>query len=135
MADILWQCTIPLKPVTKKNSNQIVTSNGKYRLIPSEKFLKYQRDCKWFIKPPAEPIDCKCNIKAIYYMPDRHRVDITNLHNALHDVLVHFEVIKDDNCKIVVGTDGSRVKVDRQNPRTEVTITKVEEITGFEVRE
>lgn len=133
MADMLWQCTIPLKPVTKKNSNQIVTRNGKYRLIPSEKFLRYQRECGWFIKSPAEPIDCKCNIKAVYYMPDRHRVDITNLHNALHDVLVHFEVIKDDNCKIVVGTDGSRVKVDRQNPRTEITITRVEEMTGFEV--
>lgn len=133
MAEILWQCTIPLKPRTKKNHNRIVQCNGKPRPIPSKAFEEYQRDCKWFIKPPAEPIDCKCNIKAVYYMPDRHRVDITNLHNALHDVLVHFEVIKDDNCKIVVGTDGSRVKVDRQNSRTEVTITKVEEITGFEV--
>ena len=133
MAEILWQCTIPLKPATKKNSGRIVYRGKKPLLLPSEKFLQYQKDCKWFIKPPAEPIDCKCNIKAIYYMPDRRRVDITNLHNALHDVLVDFKVIKDDNCKIVVSTDGSRVKVDRQNPRTEVTITKVEEMTGFEV--
>jgi len=27
------------------------------------------------------------NIKAIYYMPTRRVVDITNLHSALHDVL------------------------------------------------
>ena len=132
MAVILGWGTIPLKPKTKKNHNRIVQCNGKPRPIPSKAFEEYQRDCRWFIKPPAEPIDCKCNIKAVYYMPDRHRVDITNLHNALHDVLVHFEVIKDDNCKIVVGTDGSRVKVDKENPRTEITITKVEEITGFE---
>ena len=133
MAEILWRGTIPLKPKTKKNHNRIVQCNGKPRPIPSKAFEEYQKECKWFIKSPAEPIDCKCNIKAIYYMPDRHRVDITNLHNALHDVLVHFRVIADDNCKIVVSTDGSRVKVDKGNPRTEITITKVEEITGFEV--
>lgn len=133
MAEVLWQCIIPLKPVTKKNSSRIVKRNGKPVPIPSKKFEEYQEDCKWFIKPPAEPIDCKCNIKAVYYMPDRRRVDITNLHNALHDMLVHFGVIKDDNCKIVVGTDGSRVRVDKKNSRTEITITKIEEITGFEV--
>ena len=66
-------------------------------------------------------------------MPDRRRVDITNLHSALHDILTHYGVIADDNCKIVVATDGSRVKVDRDNPRTEVIVTKVEEMTGFEV--
>ena len=133
MGEILWQCTIPLKPVTKKTSIRIVTRNGKPVPIPSKEFEVYQRDCGWFIKVPDEPIDCKCNIKAVYYMPDRRRVDITNLHSALHDILTHYNVIADDCCKIIVGTDGSRVKVDRGNPRTEVVITKVEEITGFEV--
>lgn len=133
MAEILWQCTISLNPRTKKNSSQIVTRNGRSRLIPSENFLRYQKDCGWCIKAPNKPIDCKCNIKAVYYMPDRRRVDITNLHSALHDILTHYGVIADDNCKIVVATDGSRVKVDRDNPRTEVIVTKVEEMTGFEV--
>ena len=50
--------------------------------------------------------------------------DLTNLHEALHDILVKYHVIADDNCKIIVSTDGSRVLYDRENPRTEVTITK-----------
>lgn len=133
MNEMLWQCTIPLKPVTKKNSSQIVACGSRPKIIPSKKFKEYQEDCGWFIKAPDKPIDCKCNIKAIYYMPTRRRVDITNLHSALHDIFVHYKVIADDCCKIVVGTDGSRVKVDRDNPRTEVVITKVEEVTGFEV--
>lgn len=133
MAEILWQCTIPIKPVTKKNSGRIVYRGRKPLLLPSEKFSQYQNECGWFIKPPQKPIDCKCNIKAVYYMPDRRRVDITNLHSALHDILTHYRVIDDDNCKIVIGTDGSRVMYDKDNPRTEVVITKCEEITGFEV--
>ena len=68
------------------------------------------------------------NIKAIYYMPTRRVVDITNLHSALHDVLVHYQVIEDDNCKIVVSTDGSRVRYSKENPRTEVEITDSHEI-------
>ncbi len=54
-------------------------------------------------------------------------MDITNLHSALHDILVASGVLKDDSSlspRIVVGTDGSRVLVDRENPRTEVEITE-----------
>ena len=70
------------------------------------------------------------NVKAVYYMPQARRVDLTNLNSALHDVLVKAEVLKDDSSlspRIVVGTDGSRVEVDRDNPRTEVEITEAGE--------
>ena len=130
MFDMLWQYTIPIPPKTKKNHNR-VTKNKK--VLPSVEFEEYQEACGWFIKAPDKPIDCKCNIKAVYYMPTRRRVDITNLHSALHDILVHYRVIADDNCKIVIGTDGSRVKYDKNNPRTEVVITEADEVTGFEV--
>lgn len=132
MAEVLLQFTIPLRPITKKNNWRIVKKNNKRSVIPSEAYEKYEKDCGWFIKKPDKPIDCKINIKAVYYMPGKYKVDITNLHNALHDILVHYGVIKDDNCKIVLGTDGSRVKVDKQNPRTEVTITTLDEVTGYE---
>lgn len=66
------------------------------------------------------------NVKAVYYMPNRRRVDLINLHEALHDILVHYKVLADDNCKIIVSTDGSYVDVDKWEPRTEVTITEVE---------
>lgn len=134
MAEILIEFTIPLPPVTKKNSSRIVYSynKGQPKLIPSKRFTEYQKSCGWFIKKPSKSIECKVNIKAVYCMPTRRRVDITNLHSALHDVLVHYGVIKDDSCDIVVATDGSRVIYDKDNPRTEVTITRSEEVTGFE---
>ena len=68
-------------------------------------------------------IDYPVNVKATYYMPTKCKVDIVNLHSALHDILVKCGVLKDDNCRIVVSTDGSRVRYDKENPRTEIEIT------------
>lgn len=117
--------TIKLPPVTKKNSMQIVGNGKRPKLIPSAQYRRYERDAGWFLKPLAiaEPV----NIRAIYFMPARRKVDITNLESALMDVLVKYGVIADDNCRVVVSTDGSRVMYDKENPRTEVTITKSKE--------
>ena len=117
--------TIKLPPVTKKNSMQIVGNGKTPMLIPSAQYRRYERDAGWFLKPLAisEPV----NIRAIYFMPARRKVDITNLESALMDVLVKYGVIADDNCRVVVSTDGSRVMYDKENPRTEVTITKSKE--------
>lgn len=119
--------TIPLPPITKKNSQRIIINRRTNRpmIIPSKQYKQYATDCGYFIRPPDKPIDKPVNIKAIYYMPTRRRVDLTNLHEALHDILVENGVLKDDNCKIIVSTDGSRVKYDKENPRTEVEITEV----------
>ena len=58
-------------------------------------------------------------------MQTRRKVDLTNLHEALHDILVKYGVLEDDNFKIIQSTDGSRVSYDKWHPRTEVEITRV----------
>ena len=65
----------------------------------------------------------RVNIRAVFYMPTRRRCDLVNLEEALLDVLVRYGVIQDDNFEIVAGMDGSRVDYDKKEPRTEVTIT------------
>jgi Holliday junction resolvase RusA-like endonuclease len=114
--------TIPLPPITKKNSQQIITCKGRPMIIPSKQYKEYEKNCKIFL-PHGDPIDKPVNVKALYYMPTRRRVDLTNLESALMDVLVHHGVLADDNSNIVVSTDGSRVLYDKENPRTEVEIT------------
>ena len=109
--------TILGKPITKKNSQRIVVCKNRPMILPSKAYLKYEKDCKKYM-PDTKQIDYPINVKAVYYMPTRHRVDLTNLHEALHDILVKYNVIADDNCKIIVSTDGSRVLYDRENPRT-----------------
>ena len=61
-------------------------------------------------------------------MPTKRRVDLGNLQASTCDILVKYKVIADDNCKIVASMDGSKVFYDKDNPRTEITITKLEEI-------
>ena len=125
--------TIPLCPITKKNSQRIIQrympskKKSVPMIIPSAKYVSYAEECGYWVKPKGAKIDYPVNVKALYYMPTRRRVDLTNLHEALHDILVKYEVLADDNSKIVAATDGSRVLYDKDNPRTEVTITVLDD--------
>lgn len=117
--------TIPVAPITKKNHQQIIRVKGKPMVIPSKQYRQYEKDCAPFLR--AAGIDKPVNVKAVYYMPTRRRVDLVNLHESLCDVLVRYGVISDDNSKIIVSMDGSRVMYDKDNPRTEVEIEEVEQ--------
>jgi Holliday junction resolvase RusA-like endonuclease len=79
----------------------------------------------WFIPRPKTPIDFPVNVKCLFYMPTRRRCDLTNLLEAIDDVMVAAEVVVDDNSTIIAGHDGSRVLYDKENPRTEVVITAI----------
>lgn len=118
------------RPITKKNSSQIKyrnTRNGRKPFIcPSEQFLNYQNACGWQLSGKYRiGVNAPINLKCVYYMPTNHKVDLCNLLSATCDILVHYGVIKDDNSKIVVSHDGSRVMHDKDNPRVEIFIEEV----------
>lgn len=115
------------RPITKKNSSQIVLNKttGKPLLIPSKQYKQYEKDAGWQIKCKGLMIDYPVNVKCVYYMPTKHRVDLCNLLEATCDILVKYKVIADDNSNIVASHDGSCVLYDKNNPRTEVEITAV----------
>lgn len=118
--------TINLPPITKKNHQQIIfnRNTGQRMVIPSKQYRQYEHDCAWYM--PPEKAEGRVNIKALFYMPTHRKVDLTNLLEALNDILVKYGVIEDDNSNVVVSVDGSRVLYDKENARTEVEITKGE---------
>lgn len=129
------QFTIPTEPRTKKNHQQIrynrrsgrrfVSTSNEYKSYVAEtSFILNQIKVKNKLK---NPITGPVNVKAIYYMASRRVVDISNLHECLHDVLVHADILLDDSCRVIVGTDGSRVRYDKTNPRTEVVIEEIKD--------
>lgn len=120
---------IPLPPVTKKNSQQILVSlaTGKPFVMPSKKFRQYEQEAKLFLKKPKAPIDYPVNVKCKFYLPTRRRTDLTNLLEAVDDLLVSAGILADDHYGIVAGHDGSRCFVDRDLPRTEIVITRMKE--------
>ena len=116
--------TIKLAPITKKNSQQILVNKatGRPFIMPSKQYKEYERDAMWFIPRPEQPIDTPVNVKCTFYMPTRRKVDLTNLLEAVDDIMVKAGLLKDDHSGIVVSHDGSRVLYDKENPRTEVEI-------------
>ena len=113
-------------PITKKNSQRIVHTGQYYRILPSKQYKRYEADCLAQITGDMrQNIDNPVNLKAVYYMPTRRKVDLVNLLEASCDILVHAGVLQDDNCSIVVGHDGSRVDYDKHNPRVEIEIREM----------
>lgn len=113
-------------PITKKNSQRIISVGGRWRIIPSKQFVEYERDALYQLfraKRPKRPIDVPVNVSCVYYMKTRRKVDLVNLLEATMDILVDARVLLDDNAKIVAGHDGCRVDHDKENPRVEITIT------------
>ena len=95
MTDLLWCATLKGAPRTKKNHQQIrKTLSGRRFVAPSKEFLLYQEKCLWQIRTPCRAISESVNVKAVYYMPDHRRVDLTNLLEATDDILVRAEVTR-----------------------------------------
>lgn len=117
------QFTIPIEPKTKKNSQQIVIVGHRPMIIPSKQYKEFEQAALWYIERIG--IDYPVNVKALFYMKTRRRVDLTNLLEALDDCLVKGGMLVDDNSQIIVGHDGSRVLYDKNNPRIEVCIEAI----------
>ena len=118
--------TIPLVPVTKKNSQRIVLVRGRPLILPSQKYKDYERDALPVLLLHRKHIAQPVNVRCLYSMPTRRRVDLCNLLEATCDLLVHHGVLEDDNSAVVVSHDGSRVLYDKERPRTEVFIEEVQ---------
>lgn len=115
---------IPGCPATKKNSQRIIRlKNGRRMIKPSAKFEEYQALAGRYIpKRLRTRINRAVNVKCVYFMPTRRRVDLVNLLEATCDILVHYGVLEDDNSGVIASHDGSRVLYDKERPRVEVEI-------------
>lgn len=116
-------------PRTKKNSQRIVIVRNRPIIIPSKEYKEYEKRCSKYMPTIEEKIDYSVNLKCVYYMPTKRRVDLNNLLEATTDMLVHYGVLEDDNRDIVASFDGSEVRYDKGRPRLEIEITKKE---GYE---
>lgn len=118
--------TIPLPPITKKNHQRILRNSktGKPFVAPSEQYKTYEAQALWLI-PKVKCIDFPVNVKCLFYMPTKRRCDLTNLLESVDDIMVKAGLLKDDSYSIIAGHDGSRVFHDKDDPRTEVEITRI----------
>lgn len=118
---------IPLLCRPKKNSQQLITNprTGRPMIIQSKQYLQFERDCGYFLKKYARHINTPVNLKCTFYTSDRRRRDLTNLENAIADIMIKYGVIEDDNYNIIAGWDGSRIIYEKGR---EETIIEIEDI-------
>ena len=122
--------TIPIQPVTKKNSQQIMINSktGRPFVGQSKQYRQYEEAAGYFLRPkPPAPIREPVNVKCVFYVKTSRRVDKANLEAAAHDILVKYGILSDDNRDIIASTDGSRVYYDKDRPRVEITISPLAE--------
>lgn len=118
-------------PRTKKNCSNIYINRktGKRFVTPSTRYKAYESEFKDQAEKanaiPESPINAPVEVKVIFYMKTRRKVDLTNLLEATDDCLTASGVLLDDNVHIIVSHDGSRVLYDKENPRAEITISQV----------
>ena len=133
--------TIEGDPRTKKNHQVIAGSGRKCPTCgkPQKQWIRqgqshdeWAKAAEWQIRAQRigtewggtiYPIDIGVNIKVVFYMATRRKVDLLNLLAAVDDLLVECGVIEDDNSGIVVSHVGSRVRYDKARPRVEIEIT------------
>ena len=67
---------ISLSPITKKNSQQILTNRrtGKPFIAPSRQYKKYEQTAMWYLTPkPKAPLSGRYRVATVFYMPTRRR--------------------------------------------------------------
>lgn len=132
--------TIPLDPRTKKNHQRIAGSGKRcpvckrylrQYVLQSRQHDEYKVKARPFLVPkPSEPISTPVQVTYLFYMKTRRIVDKSGLMQAADDLLVECGILEDDNSRILVSHDGTRVLYDKENPRTEIYISEMEEING-----
>lgn len=119
--------TLPVKPRTKKNSSSFVTlRTGRTILLPSKAYREFEKEVITNIEGMfgnLEPIDKPINLCCVFYKEKNYKSDLVGYLQAIQDALVKAKFLLDDNSNIVVSTDGSRIELDRTNPRIDVKIT------------
>lgn len=112
-------------PIVKKNTQKVVRNGRRSFVVYSGQYKEWMHramDELALQKRPDQPIDYPVILMCKFFMQTKRVVDLSALYEGIQDTLVKMDVLKDDNFNYVAGHDGSRVLLDRENPRTEVSI-------------
>lgn len=114
--------TIPGNPATKKNSMKPIWVKGRFRLVQSDIYMAYEKDClKWLLQWGNVCYTTPVHLCAQYWRADKRQVDLLNLLAATADILERAGIVENDN--LIRCLDGSRIMgIDRENPRVEIEL-------------
>lgn len=118
---------IPMMCRSKKNSQKIIVNprTKKLMIIQSDLYKQFERECGYFLnRYSGMNIDYPINLKCTFYVGDKRKRDLTNLENAIADILVYYDILQDDNYNIIESWDGSRIIYQKDRNEIIIEITK-----------
>ena len=118
---------IPLLCRSKKNSQQILINSKTHKpfVAQSKLYKEFEQNCGYFLNKYKTNINYPVNLKCTFIVPDKRKRDLTNLENAIADILVKYNVLEDDNYNIIQSWDGSRIIYKKGKQETIIEITKI----------
>lgn len=113
-------------PRTKKNSLRRLKRGRRVFTVPSAAHEAWEAIAVAQLRGQAArlcpaPLDAPVNMRALVYRERAGRTDLLNYLSAISDALERAGIVTDD--KLVAALDGSRLMVDRERPRVEITLT------------
>lgn len=119
------------RPVTKKNSQRIMRGkNGQPFVAQSVNAKTWEENAIIQLRtqlyharqrgPVAAPLGIPVNLRALVYR-ERATGDLGNFLSAVCDALERAGVVTND--RLILGFDGSRLRIDRERPRVEIELT------------
>jgi len=119
---------IPLLTRSKKNSQEIIYNPHTHKpmIIQSKIYRNFERECGYFLSIYQSNINYPIGLKCTFIVPDKRKRDLTNLENAIADILVKYKVLEDDNYNIINNWDGSRIVYKKGIEKTIIEINKAE---------
>jgi Holliday junction resolvase RusA-like endonuclease len=126
---VRWEFTIEGPPSQKKNSPQIGWVRGKPRIFPDPKYRKWAKSAiqqlrlQWGARTPLGDKTTGVEVEAIFYLGKGQHFDLSNLFEALGDVMEDAGIVKSDF--YIDGWSGSRRDRDRERPRVDFAVTLI----------
>jgi len=109
---------------SKKNSRNVFCRKGRPVTIPSKEYLSWhKKSCLELIG--TKRIDGMCEIKIVFFWPDRRITDLTNKAESIMDLLVDNHIITNDSWGYIPNLHLLSGGLDRGNPRAEISITQI----------
>ena len=124
MSEALFRCTVPGRPIVKKNTQRTVGFGKARHVIYSQRYMAWElvaiAACKRAFNTAL--ITCPLEAQFRFYFADcQAEPDTSNLIEGIQDVLQTASIIKDDKQIFRLGAE----KFLFQEPRTEVELFKL----------
>lgn len=120
--------TIPGSVRSKKNSKRIFARGPFKKVLPSKAYEAWEKEARQSLwgKVIIPPICGPCCVKAIFY----YRGQKPDLSGAMESIADAMEGLLWANDGLIESWDGSRLIHDKDNPRTEIEVRWLQNVTS-----